>query len=68
MIKVDHLERQKKGNRSWIRRKEEDVQPVNLVQVVPAKVVGDWDLRNDRCPVFIVKNEKAIVSVFNDYL
>ena len=67
-IKVDHLVRQKKGNQRWIRGKDEDVQTVNLVQVVPVDVVGDWDLRNDRCPVFIVRNERAIEMIYKEYL
>ena len=67
-IKVDHLTRQKKSNRCWIRAKSEDVQPVNLIQVVPVDIAGDWDFRNERCPVFNLRNDKVIQAVFNEYL
>ena len=61
-IKVDHLERQKKGDRNWIRGKTDDVQIVNLVQLVPIDVVGDWDFHNERQPNFILDNDKDIAN------
>ena len=61
-IKVDHLECQKKGDRNWIRRKTDDVQIVNLVQLVPIDVFGDWDFRNEWHPIFILDNDKDIAN------
>ena len=39
---------------------------VDLVQVVPIDVASDWHLGNNRCPVFLVRNERAIEIVFTE--
>ena len=66
-IKVDHLTRQNTGYKNWVRGNV-DVQPVNLVQVVPIDVNGDWNLHNDRHPVFVVDNNEDIEAAFVEYL
>ena len=68
-VKIDHLQPQKKGNRkNWIRPKTDDVQAVNIVQLLPIEVVGDWNFRNERQPVFSVDNAIEIEKVFQQYL
>ena len=68
-IKVDHLERQKcNSDQYWIRGKADDVQSVNLVQVIPVSVVGDWNFGNERQPVFVLDNSKDIKLSFDKYI
>ena len=66
-IKFDHLERQKKGHRNWIRGKRDDVQVVNLIQVIPVSVVGEWNFHSERHPVFVLENDKEITIAFENY-
>ena len=54
--------------KSWIRGKYEDVQSIELVQVLPIDVVGNWYLRSKGCPVLLGKNKRAVEIVFNECL
>ena len=57
MTQVDHLAPQKNhSKRNWIRGKSDDVQSVQLVQVIPVDVVGEWNFKNERQPVFSIEN------------
>ena len=60
----NRVEREK----SWIRGKYEGVQSVDLVQVIPIDVIGNWHLGNNGYPVFLVKNERAIEIIFSECL
>ena len=66
-IKVDHLESKKKEFRKWTRGKSDDIQVVNLIQVLPIKVVGDWNF-SERQPVFVIENADEICDAFKKYL
>ena len=68
-IKVDHLVQQKyTSSRDWIRGKSDDVQLVSHVQVIPVGIVGEWDFRNERQPVFVIENVDKIVTSFEQNL
>ena len=55
-------------NKSWIRGKYKDMQSVDLVQVIPIDVIGDWHLGNNVFSVFLVKNERTIDIAFKRML
>ena len=55
-------------NESWIRGKYEDVQSLDLVQLLPIDVVGNWYLRNKSCTMLLGKNKRAVQIVFNECL
>ena len=64
-IKVDHLVTQKNtSSRHWIRENSDDVQLVSHLQVIPVYVIGEWNFRNERQPVFVLENVDNIVTSF----
>ena len=64
-IKVDHLVTQKNtSSRHWIRENSDDVQLVSYLQVIPVYVIGEWNFRNERQPVFVLENVDNIVTSF----
>ena len=67
-IKVDHLQQKYTWSRDWIRGKGDDVQLVSHVQVIPVGIVGEWDFRNERQPVFVIENVDKIVTSFEQNL
>ena len=68
-VKIDHLHPQKKGKiNNWIRPKADDVQAVDVVQLLPIEVVGDWNFCNECHPVLVINNATDIDEVFQQYL
>ena len=68
-VKVEHLKQQKKGGiQHWIHPESDDVQVVNLVQLLPIGVVGDWNFSNERHPLFNIVNATGIASVLKHYI
>ena len=65
-IKIDHL-KMKKGNRErWIRGQSDDIQVADLTQVLPIKVIGDWDFGECQT-TFVIQNEDEISDIFKQY-
>ena len=52
--------------KDWIRGSD-DIQTVKLVQVIPVRVLGDWD-NSKRQPVYEVYNADDISEAFQKFL
>ena len=64
---VDYLERKNKDdNKTWQRPLTDDTQTVNIVQIVPCVVRGEWNF-STRTPLFILENSEDVASAFQEH-
>lgn len=67
--RIDHMERKnKRANNTWRRPYgKDDIQDTEEIQIVPVKVMGEWDFMGDE-PVFNVLNDSEIQEGFEKVL
>lgn len=64
-VRVDHMEKQGACKKKWIRPKQDDIQDVQEQQILPCKVLGDWEVTS-RSAVFNVQNAGELQGIFDD--
>ena len=65
-FRIDHLERRGGNEHLWCRPTgRDDIQDTEEIQILPIKVVGEWDFSEDK-PVFLLDNVADIQNSFND--
>ena len=67
---IDHMHQAVKGSAlHWIYPKLEDIQTTKKEQIVPCKVIGEWDNSSEtRKSLFNLKNMKQICTAFQKHV